>query len=139
MTRSDARKEAFRLVFQITAHSDSYPEVVDMFEQNNEAMRKKDKKQYNYIVNAAGSVFKKMNELDEIISKNLKLGWTIDRLSRVTLAILRLCVYEIKYLDDIPSSVSVNEAVEIAKVYDTEEAPAFINGVLSGVLKNIQA
>ena len=80
-----------------------------------------------------------MNELDEIISKNLKLGWTIDRLSRVTLAILRLCVYEIKYLDDIPSSVSVNEAVEIAKVYDTEEAPAFINGVLSGVLKNIQA
>ena len=59
----------------------------------------------------------------------------LDRLSKVTLAILRLAVYEIKYLEDIPDNVSVNEAVEIAKVYDIDDAPSFVNGVLSGVIK----
>ena len=77
-----------------------------------------------------------MNTLDNTISENLKSGWKTDRLSKVSLAILRLALYEIVYIDDIPDRVSVNEAVELAKQYDVDEAPSFINGVLSGVLKN---
>ena len=134
MTRSEARKEAFKLVFQITAHKDSYPEVVEMFENDNPQIKKNDKKQFNYIVNSANGVFDNMAEIDAVISENLNSDWTIDRLSKVTLAVLRLAVYEIRYIDEIPASVSANEAVEFAKIYDIDEAPAFINGVLSGVI-----
>ena len=136
MNRSEARCEAFKLVFQITAHKDSYPEVVDMFELDNEELKKTDKKQYNYIVSTANGVFANMNTLDNTIAENLKSGWKTDRLSKVSLAILRLALYEIVYIDDIPDRVSVNEAVELAKQYDVDEAPSFINGVLSGVLKS---
>ncbi|MBE7026868.1 MAG: transcription antitermination factor NusB [Ruminococcaceae bacterium] len=135
MNRTEARCEAFKLVFQITAHKDSYPDVVDMFETDNEELKKTDKKQYNYIVSTANGVFENMNTLDNMIAENLKSGWKIDRLSKVSLAVLRLALYEIVYVEDIPDRVSVNEAVELAKLYDVDEAPPFINGVLSGVLK----
>lgn len=135
MNRTEARCEAFKLVFQITAHKDSYPDVVDMFETDNEELKKTDKKQYNYIVSTANGVFENMNTLDNMIAENLKSGWKIDRLSKVSLAVLRLALYEIVYVEDIPDRVSVNEAVELAKQYDVDEAPSFINGVLSGVLK----
>lgn len=136
MNRTEARCEAFKLVFQITAHKDSYPEVVDMFKKDNASLEKTDKKQYNYIVSTANGVFDKMNVLDDMIDKNLKQGWKIDRMSKVSLAILRLAIYEILFIDDIPSKVSANEAVELAKEYDIDEAPAFVNGVLSSVIKN---
>jgi len=134
MNRREAREEAFKLVFQITAQRDCYPEVVDRFAEENAALKKTDKKQFKYIVSAANSVFEKVDELDEIIAAHLSADWKVERLSKMSLAILRLAVYEIKYVEDIPDSVSVNEAVELAKVYDTDDAPAFINGVLAGVL-----
>ena len=138
MNRTEARCEAFKLVFQITAHKDSYPEVVDMFAMENEELKKTDKKQYNYIISTANGVFEAMDTLDEVITKNLKAGWKTQRLSKVSLAVLRLALYEILYIEDIPQRVSVNEAIELAKLYDIDEAPAFINGVLSGVLKSAE-
>ena len=134
MNRREAREEAFKLVFQITAQRDCYPEVVDRFAEENAALKKTDKKQYKYIVSAANSVFEKVDELDEIIAAHLSADWKVERLSKMSLAILRLAVYEIKYVEDIPDSVSVNEAVELAKVYATDDARAFIFGVLAGVL-----
>ena len=80
MNRTEARCEAFKLVFQITAHKDSYPEVVDIFKKDNASLEKTDKKQYNYIVSTANGVFDKMNVLDDMIDKNLKQGWKIDRM-----------------------------------------------------------
>lgn len=136
MNRSEARCEAFKLVFQITAQKDSYPEVVNLFEEENALLKKTDKKQYNYIVSAANGIFEKKEDLDSKISENLKTGWKIERLSKVSIAIMRLALYEIMYMDDIPDNVSVNEAVELAKKYDVEEAPSFINGVLSSILKS---
>lgn len=134
MNRREAREEAFKLVFQITAQSDCYPEVVERFAEENAALKKTDRKQFKYIVAAANTVFEKVEEIDALISKHLTSEWKIERLSKVSLAILRLAVYEIKFVEDIPDTVSVNEAVELAKVYDTDDAPAFINGVLAGVL-----
>ncbi len=135
MNRSEARCEAFKLAFQITAQKDSYPEVVELFENENAELKKTDKKQYNYIVSTAKGIFDKKDVLDEKISENLKAGWSKERISKVSLAVMRLAVYEIMYIDDIPDNVSVNEAVEIAKRYDIDEAPSFINGVLSSILK----
>lgn len=134
MNRREAREEAFKLVFQITAQRDCYPEVVERFAEENAALKKTDRKQFKYIVAAANSVFEKVEEIDGIIAANLSEDWKVERLSKMSLAILRLAVYEIQYVEDIPDTVSVNEAVELAKVYDTDDAPAFINGVLAGVL-----
>ncbi len=134
MNRREAREEAFKLVFQITAQRDCYPEVVERFAEENASLKKTDRKQFKYIVAAANTIFEKVEELDAVIAKHLSEDWKIDRLSKMSLAILRLAVYEIKFVEDIPDTVSVNEAVELAKVYDTDDAPAFINGVLAGVL-----
>lgn len=77
-------------------------------------------------------------EIDEIISKYLKKGWSISRISRPSLAILRLAVYEIKYLDSVPQSVSINEAVELSKKYSIDESK-FVNGVLGAFVLDIEA
>ena len=77
-----------------------------------------------------------LEEIDKIIEQNAK-GWKTERLSKMTLSILRLCVCEMKYFDDIPSAVSMNEAVELAKIYDGDDAPAFINGIVNAVSKSL--
>ena len=74
--------------------------------------------------------------LDEEIAKRLK-GWKLGRISRASLALLRLAVCEILYFDDIPAGASINEAVELAKLYGDAEAPRFINGVLGSVVRSI--
>jgi len=73
-------------------------------------------------------------ELDDEIAKRLK-GWKLGRISRASLALLRLAVCEILYFDDIPPGASINEAVELAKLYGDEQAPKFINGVLGSVVR----
>lgn len=138
MNRSEARQEAFKLIFQVEAQKEDYAHVLEQFCQDNQALRKTDRKQYIYITNVAAGVYEKKNELDEIIKKNLAPDWKLSRLSRASLAILRLAVYEILYLDDVPDRVAINEAVNLSKIYDADEAPAFINGVLSGVVKSVR-
>ena len=71
----------------------------------------------------------KHEEIDEIIASHLKKGWTLSRISKPSLAILRLAIYEMKYLDNVPQSVSINEAVELAKKYTIDESK-FVNGIL---------
>ena len=65
----------------------------------------------------------------------LDKGWKISRMSRMTVAVLRLALYEMRYVDDVPVGAAINEAVELAKVYDTDEAAAFINGVLGAAAR----
>ena len=75
-------------------------------------------------------------EIDEIIASHLKKGWTLSRISKPSLAILRLAVYEMKYLDNVPQSVSINEAVELAKKYTIDESK-FVNGILGTYSREI--
>ena len=95
-------------------------------------------KDADYIDKAVWGVFEKQAMLDGVIEKFLK-GWTIDRISKIDLALLRLSIYEMINLEDVPLGVAVNEAVILAKEYGSDESPAFINGVLGGVSKAIQA
>ena len=74
--------------------------------------------------------------IDNIITENLR-GWTIQRLPKVSLAVLRLAVSEIKYVDDVPAGVTVNEAVELVKKYGTTEDASYVNGVLGTVVKGL--
>ena len=79
-----------------------------------------------------------MEQIDSVISKNIR-GWNMQRISKVTLALLRLSVYEILFDDTIPAGVSANEAVELAKKYGGKDDAPYINGVLSSVIKAFPA
>ena len=72
------------------------------------------------------------DDLDAIISAHLKKGWNLKRISKASLSILRLALYEMTYVDSVPSSVAINEAVELAKKYTIDESK-FINGVLGAI------
>ena len=99
----------------------------------NDDISSEDKK---YIAEVTQGIAEKLEELDEKIKPYLK-GWTMDRIAKTDLAILRLAVYEIFYREDIPYKVSINEAVELAKAFCDDASPAFINGVLAGVVGSI--
>ncbi len=78
-----------------------------------------------------------MPRLDPVIQGYLKQDWTLSRLSPVDRAILRMAVCELLYEEEIPEGVSLNEAVELAKTFSTEESARFINGVLGSMVKNL--
>ena len=88
-------------------------------------------------IERAKGVEEHSEEIDELISSKLKAGWKLTRISRVSLAILRLAVYEMKYMEDIPVSVSINEAVELSKKFTVQDDTSFINGVLGAVAKEL--
>ena len=88
--------------------------------------------QTKYIVSVVTGVAEKLEELDAVIRAHSQ-GWSFNRLSRITVALLRLALYEMQYVEDVPTGVAINEAVELAKIYDSAEAAAFINGILGAV------
>lgn len=128
MTRKMAREEAFILIFEKVFNDCSIEEILEIA---NEA---RDLKADDYINRVFRGVYDNLTELDGIISENA-VGWKISRISKTALAILRLAIFEIRYMEDIPESVSINEAVELAKKYATSEDASFINGILSTVVK----
>lgn len=129
-TRREARECAFSLIFQVGSEAfDTDFLIEQLIEENPECITNLD-----YIKSVLVGVSSKFPELDEIISAALPSNRAITRLSKVVLAILRLAVFEMKYVDDVPGKVAINEAVELAKIYAEDDAPAFVNGVLSGVI-----
>ena len=131
MNRSEARDMAFKYLYQVEVQKESNEETINLFQENNEI---KGTEAREYILDVAHGVQENLNDITEIIKKNLKQDWKIERISKVTLAILKLSVYEIVYAK-IPFKVSINEAVELAKKYGEDTAPVFINGILASVVK----
>ena len=133
MGRRNARKLAFYLLFQYDfADAADYEEVKNTFlTLNEEEMTDNDR---NYVIEKTDGTMANIDRIDEIIG-NYAIGWSVDRLSKVDKAILRLAVYEIKFAPDVPDGVAVNEAVELAKEYGEDKSPAFINGVLNSISK----
>lgn len=131
MNRSEARDLAFKYLYQVEVQKENNEETINLFLENNEIADKEAKK---YIVNIANGVQENLENITEIIKKNLKQDWKIERISKVTLAIIKLSIYEIIYAK-IPFKVSINEAVELAKKYGEDTASAFVNGILASVVK----
>ena len=90
--------------------------------------------QADYIQDVVEGTVKHIQEIDAKISEFSK-GWSIDRISAVSIAVMRLCVYELKYCMSIPGNVSVNEAVSLVREYEGEEAAPFVNGILDNIKK----
>lgn len=129
MNRRNARVGLVRCMYSLDFNSD-ISEVSSVLDDLNLSS-----KAIDYIENSIEELKEHLASIDEHIKAHLK-KWTIERLPKVDLAILRVAVYEIKYCDDIPIGVSINEAVDIAKEYSTDSSGKFINGVLSSVLKS---
>ena len=133
MTRREAREAVFGLLFESEFRTDESAE--DIFYTS---VQNREIPEDEYIKKAYFTTRDKLCEIDKTIGDNAK-GWKTERLTNVSRSILRLSVYEMMYEDSIPNSVSINEAVELAKKYDDEKARAFINGVLNSVKNGLEA
>ena len=134
MTRKEAREQAFIMVFEKEFNSEyTLDEIIEaakdaeLFEAD------------SFAVDLASKTLEDMDKLNELISANLKGGWKLSRISKVSLAILRLAVCEMINFSDIPVSVSINEAVDLAKTYAADEDFSFVNGLLESVSRNLKA
>ena len=130
MTRKQAREEAFILIFEKVFNDCGVEEILET------AYEVRDLEPEEYINRVFAGVYDNLEELDGIISENA-VGWKINRISKTALSVLRLAIYEMKFMEDIPVSVSINEAVELCKKYASGEDASFVNGILSTVAKKL--
>jgi len=130
MGRRASRDIAMKLLYQLEIQKEDKEEQIEITLAEND-LKKSDRE---YVLGVVNGVFDNLSYIDKVIDKYSK-GWKINRISKVDLSILRLSVYEIGFMNDIPFSVSVNEAVELAKRYSSEDAGAFVNGILGKVTK----
>lgn len=128
MKRSEQREHIFRMVFELEFHEEgSMLEQMQLYFEQLEDAKEKD---LEYIRDKAEQIGRKLSEIDKLINETVK-GWKTTRMNKADLSILRLAVYEMRWDDDVPVGVAIDEAVELAKRYSSEDGPSFINGVLA--------
>jgi len=135
MSRTEMRELAFKLIYSLEIQNTyNLEEQVELFlaENNIDAENIKD-----YINDIVCGIVKNISEIESIIKKCLTDKWSIDRISKINLSILKLAIYELKY-KSIPYKVEINEAVELAKKYGEDSSSRFINGALATAVKQMQ-
>ena len=141
MTRRQIREEIFKIIFQADFHNeDEMKEQVNLFLQDEETQEaetefpvKSDQEieQQQYIAEKSNDIFARVEEIDALINEGVE-GWKTTRMAKVDLSLIRLAVYEIRY-EKIPKGIAINEAVELAKKYGTDQSAGFVNGVLAKI------
>ena len=132
-TRSEAREAAFTQIFQLSSHRDEMDEArMYMLDEKPEC-----EQNLGYITEVTEGVIEHEQEIIDTISRHLKEGWSFRRLSKAAKSILKLAVYEMKYCDDVPPKVAINEAVELAKKSCDDKDPSFINRILGSVMSEL--
>ncbi|WP_296628409.1 transcription antitermination factor NusB [uncultured Negativibacillus sp.] len=128
MTRHESRQEAFCLLFEKTFTNQPIDDIIEG------ATETRDLQVSEFTLTLAKGTEEHLAELDALIESKLK-NWKLSRISKVSLAILRMAAFELQYVADVPMSVTINEAVELAKQYASEDDYAFVNGVLGAIAK----
>jgi len=144
MNRKTAREIAMRLIYELDFNPERAEEVINfrLSEEGFGLLKPEDPSyseapggsQLDYILKVARGVYEHLPEIDEYIEK-YSIGWKFNRISRISAAILRVCIFELLYMPEIPEKSSINEAVELAKKFDSDDAPGFINGVLGSFVR----
>ena len=130
MSRTELREHIFRMLFRV-----EFNNAEEMKEQEQfyfDELEEATGKDQEYILNKYRAIDEKKEEIDKLLNEVTE-GWKTTRMNRVDLTILRLAAYEIKWDEDVPTGVAINEAVELAKKYSSDDGPAFVNGVLAKV------
>ena len=132
MSRKKARDNAFKCIYELEFIKDRNIDDIlnNCYNENNNSKEEKD-----YIQMILKGVNDNLEHIDSIILSKLK-NWSLDRIAKIDLAILRLAIYEIIYVDSIPNKVSANEAVELAKTYGNNDSKSFVNGVIAKVIED---
>lgn len=130
ITRHQIREIAFQTLFAINSNSDTDANVVidSLLEEKHLSQRPE------YLMTLVDGVLEHQDQLDDLISAKLDAKWTLSRLNKIDLIILRLSLFEIKYVEDVPGKVALNEALQLAKEFSDEKERGFINGVLSNFI-----
>ncbi len=131
MSRKNARENAFKCIYEYEFNKEKeIGKILELcYEENNCRDLEKE-----YIEEVTKGVVENIDDVDKVILKNLK-NWSFERIAKIDLAILRLAIYEMNYIDNIPLKVSANEAVELAKTYGNTDSKSFVNGLLAKVIE----
>ena len=130
MTRREIRELIFKMVFRVEFHNeDEIPEQLRLFMDTLDSASDKDR---DYIERKVQDILTHIEEIDAIIDSSAQ-NWKTSRMAKVDLTIIRLAVYEIRYEEEIPTKVAINEAVEMAKKYGTDTSSSFVNGILAKI------
>ena len=133
MGRHEQREQVFMLLFRVEFNSpEDMPEQVKLFIEDNETIVYE--KDAAYVSERYEKIQEKLAEIDKIIDEKTE-GWDTKRMGKVELTILRIAVYEMLFDEEIPDSVAINEAVEIAKKYGQETSGGFVNAILAKLVK----
>ncbi|KRQ86832.1 hypothetical protein ABG79_01323 [Caloramator mitchellensis] len=134
MSRKNAREKAMTLLYQMEISQSSAEEVINDFYENNEIKFSND--DIDYIKDCISGIEKNLNIIDGYIEKYAQ-GWKLNRIAKVDISIMRLAIFEMLKREDVPNPVAVNEAIELAKKYGTDNSAAFINGILGKVIEEL--
>lgn len=129
MSRRELREQIFLLLFRVEFNDlEDMPEQMRMFLEDEESARRQ--ADADYISAKYGKIMEKLSEIDEQINDKAE-NWDVGRMGKVELTLLRLALYEMQYDEDVPVSVAINEAVELAKKFGQDNSGAFVNAVLA--------
>lgn len=131
MDRRKAREAVMGLLFEKEFNKEeTAEEVYRLAEDAREIENDK------YLTDTYFGVLDNLEEIDALISSR-SIGWKTNRMTKVSLSVMRIAAFEMKYCEDIPFNVSINEAIELCKKFDDDKAPAFVNGVLNGIAEDL--
>lgn len=146
MTRSNARELAVHLIYSQSFTGEEPDMVVaarldkeyyaKLSEDNEVYQERPSRSQVAYIDGVVSGVANRIEDLNEQIQK-FSIGWDVSRISRLTRAIMQLAIYEILYVEDVPTGVAVSEAVRLAKKYDGDDTGSFVNGILGSFVRSL--
>ena len=147
MTRSNAREIVAHLIFEMNFTTDPVEQVVDatmapdyyesLAQESEIYAERPNPKQMEYIVQTVAGIREKQEELDAYITK-YSIGWSVSRISKVARAILHVAMYEALYVEDVPVSAAINEAVELSRKYEDEDVVSFVNGILGSFARELE-
>jgi len=147
MTRSNAREIVAHLIFEMNFTADPTeavistamePEYYETLAQETDIYAERpNEKQMEYIRAAVRGIQEKTEELDGYIAK-YAINWSVSRISKVARAILHVAMYEVLYVEDVPVSAAINEAVELSRKYEDEDVVAFVNGILGSFARELE-
>ena len=147
MTRTNAREIVSHLIFGMNFTSDPAEQLVDsvmeptyyesLGQESDIYSERPNEKQMQYIRETVSGIQEKTEELDAYIAK-FSVGWSVSRISKVARAILHVAMYEALYVDDVPVSSAINEAVELTRKYENEDVVSFVNGILGSFAREME-
>ncbi|MGM0123680.1 transcription antitermination factor NusB [Enterococcus sp. AZ194] len=143
LTRREIREMALQALFPLDFNTELTKKdaILSAIELEHEELLSEEEDAFVpvYLDMLVGGVCEKKAELDGYIQKHLRDNWKINRISKMDLVILRIATFEMLYVEDVPNTVALNEALELTKTFSDDRSRKFVNGVLSNLMKEIEA